>query len=217
MVKVLCLVPVYIDSRGSGESEIAKMIQDLKIPVEIRHIDSADYVFNDIAIERKEINDLYNSVYGEGRHFWDQLKTMKDTYKKCLVLIEGKFDMNEKVLSGIYYAIIGGWNIPVIFTKNQRDSALCISKLFDRYGEGSLHRVPPPVVKKETKTQDIKWAMLQCVDQIGGTLATKILDAEPLIISTALNYTYLHKKLCSIKGLSEKPRKRLEKVLMNED
>ena len=92
-----------------------------------------------------------------------------------------------------------------------------ISKLFDKYGTGSQNKIPPAVVRKEMKTQDIKWAMLQCVDGIGATLASKILDAEPLIVSTAVNYSYLHKKLCMIKGLSDKPRKRLEKVLFNEE
>ena len=210
-------LPVFIDTRGEGEAEIAKFLQKMNIPVELRHIDSGDYVFNDIAIERKTVQDLFNSVYGENRHFWDQLKTMKETYKKCIVLIEGEINMEDRTVSGIYYSIIGGWNIPVIFTKNHKDSASCIAKLFDRYGVGSQNKVPPSVVRKEVSTQKIKLSMLECVMGIGGTLAKKILDAEPLIISTAVNYTYLNKKLCGIKGLSEKPRKRLLKVLFNED
>ena len=212
-------MPIYVDTRGDGEKAVAKILQEqLKIPVELRHIDSGDYVFNDIAIERKTITDLIGSVISkENRHFWDQVKTMRETYKKPIVIIEGEFDWNDRLQTGIYYALVGGWNMPVIFTKSHSDTASKISKLFDKYGEGSQRKIPPPVVHKEKTNKYIKWAMLQCVDQIGGTLATKILDAEPLIISTALNYTYLHKKLCSIKGLSEKPRKRLEKVLMNED
>ena len=209
-------MPIYVDTRGDGEKEIAKFLQGLNIPVELRHIDSGDYVFNDIAIERKTVPDLFGSVYGEGRHFWDQLKTMKETYKKCIVLIEGDLDMNDRATSGIFYAIIGGWNIPVIFTKNHRDSALQISKLFDKYGEGSHHRVPPAVVKKEKKTREIKVSMAQCVEGIGASLANRIIDEEPLIISTALNYTYLEKRLKQLK-IPDKPRKRLLKALFNED
>jgi ERCC4-type nuclease len=189
----------------------------MNIPVELSHIDSGDYVFNDIAIERKSISDLINSVISkENRHFWDQIKTMKDTYKKPIVLIEGDFDWNDRLLSGIYYSLIGGWNIPVIFTANRRDSASCISKLFDKYGSGSQSRIPPPVVKKEKANKYIKWAMLQCVDGIGGTLATKVINAEPLIISSALNYNYVDNKLKKL-GVPEKPRKRLLKALYNED
>jgi ERCC4-type nuclease len=209
-------MPIYIDSRGEGEAEIAKFLLKFHVPVEIRHIDSGDYVFNDIAIERKEVNDLLNSVYGDNRHFWEQLKTMKETYKKCIVLIEGQFPMEDKQCSGIFYAIVGGWNIPVIFTASRRESALCISKLFDRYGSGSQNRLPPAVVKKEMSNKNIKWAMVQCVQGIGGSLASKIIDAEPLVISTALNYVYIDRKLKEI-GIPDKPRKRLLKVLFNED
>ena len=208
---------MFIDSRGEGEKEIAKFLIKLHIPVEVRHIDSSDYVFNDIAIERKEVNDLLNSVYGPNRHFWEQLKVMKETYKKCLVIIEGVFPMEDKQCSGIYYSIIGGWNIPVIFTANRRESALCISKLFDKYGAGSQSKIPPAVVHKEISTKKIKWAMLQCIQGVGSVVADRIIEAEPLVISTACNYAYITKKLRTIKGLNDKARKRLEKVLFNEE
>jgi hypothetical protein len=94
---------------------------------------------------------------------------------------------------------------------------LCISKLFDKYGAGSQSRVPPPVVKKEVSTKNIKESMLQCVMGIGPQVAKNILEAEPLVISTACNYLYIQNKLKTIKGLSDKPRKRLEKVLFNEE
>jgi ERCC4-type nuclease len=188
----------------------------MKIPVDYRHIDSGDYVFNDMAIERKEVTDLLSSVYGELRHFWEQLKTMKATYKRCLVIIEGTFSLESKQNQGIYYSIIGGWNIPVIFTLNERGTAKEIAKLFDKYGEGSLHRIPPPVVKKERSTTEIKLSMLQCVMGIGDTVAERILDAEPLIISTACDFRYISKMLGSIKNLTPKAKRRLEKVLFNE-
>jgi ERCC4-type nuclease len=210
-------LPIYTDTRGEGEKAIAEILRGMQIPVELRHIDSGDYVFNEIAIERKTISDLICSVISkENRHFWNQIKTMKETYKKPIVLIEGEFDWENRLQTGIYYALIGGWGIPVIFTENHKDSAKKISKLFDKYGEGSQSRIPPPVVHKETSTKYIKWAMVQCVDGIGGTLAKKILDAEPLIISTALNYTYISNRLKTLK-IPETPRKRLLKVLFNED
>jgi len=210
-------MPIYIDTRGDGEFEIGNMLQKMHIPIEFRHIDSGDYVFNDIAIERKTVADLINSVIGPERHFWNQLETMKATYKKPIVLIEGLFPMEDRQCSGIFYAIVGGWNIPVIFTMNRRESADRISKLFDKYGEGSQNRIPPAVVKKEASTKKIKWAMLQCVEGIGGVTAQRILEKEPLIISTACNYGYIIKTLKGIKGLTPKAQKRLEKVLFNED
>ena len=210
-------MPIFIDSRGDGEADITKLLQQRHIPVERKFIESGDYVFGEVAIERKSIADLVSSVSGPTRHFWEQLRVMKDTYKKPILLVEGKIDWNDKIVSGILYAVIGGWSIPFINTMNQIDSADKISKLFDKYGPDAKHSIMPAVVKKEKSAKWIKWAMLQCVYGIGATVAKRIMEVEPLTIGTPCNIIYLEKKLSKVKGLTKESRKRLMKVLMNDD
>jgi len=94
-------MPIFIDSRGSGEADLAKLLKEMHLAVEVRHIDSGDIVFGEVGIERKTLNDLTNSIYGANRHFWEQIKVLKNTYKNPFILIEGLIDWKDKFVAGV--------------------------------------------------------------------------------------------------------------------
>ena len=112
MDKEVLSIPIFIDSRGSGEADLAELLKEkYNLAVEVRHIDSGDIVIGEIGIERKTVNDLINSVMGENRHFWEQIKVLKNTYKKPLLIVEGPFTYKDKWISGVLYSVFLGWGI----------------------------------------------------------------------------------------------------------
>ena len=205
-------MPIYIDSRGSGEEELYNLLKSKHLAVEHKYIESGDIVFgidgDMIGIERKTISDLVNSVTGENRHFWEQLEVLKATYKTPLVIIEGRIDFKDKLISGILFSLLLGWKIPYINTYNVYDTAEAISRMFTRYGENKAKGYPPAAVKKEVSPQKIRWAILQCVYGIGPATATKLLKS--------IDYRELFRGELSSKQLkkvvNEKIAKRLEEV-----
>lgn len=217
-------MPIYIDTRGTGETAIAEELKKLHYPVELKHIESGDYVFGDtgVAIERKTISDLCNSVTGGNRHFWEQLKVMKDTYKKPLILIEGYIDWNDKLLASIIISIVEGWGIPYINSSSISQSAKIIGKVFDRYGTAKTAKIPPPAVVKQQTVKMIKWTMLQCIKGIGGVTAKRIMEEIPNIFMVKQDEDPIlnpmvtwNKKFSKIKGLNKESRELLVKVLCN--
>jgi len=181
--------------------------------VEKKYIDSGDIVFGSeeegyVGIERKTIMDLVNSVTGKNRHFWEQLKVLKDTYKTPLVIIEGRIDFKDKLISGILFSLLLGWKIPYINTYNVYDTAEAISRMFTRYGENKAKGYPPAAVKKEVSPAKIRWSMIQCCRGIGPATATKLLKS--------INYKELFrgelnsKQLCKV--VNKKIADRLEEV-----
>jgi ERCC4-type nuclease len=141
---------------------------------------------------------------------------MKSTYKKTLVIIEGDFDWNNKMLVGIYYSVIVGWQIPVIFTKDHSDTADKVAKLFLKYGNYKVSGILPMAVHKAKSPKEIKLGMLCCVEGIGLQTAKKLCDKEPLIISTVLGEEYVESVLDDLK-VNTKVKKRLMGVLYNNE
>jgi len=204
--------PIFIDNRGTGERDLAKLLKDMHLAVEIRHVDSGDIVFGDVGIERKTVNDLVNSVIGQNRHFWEQLDVLKNTYKKPFVLLEGQLNYKDAWISGVFFSIIYGWGIPVIPTFNLQDSALAIKRLFIKYGSGKSKAYPPSAVRKADSPEKIRWMMLQCIKKVGPVTAKKILNEMPMLFGTDYNSVAFKQKLKKVKGLGENQRILLETI-----
>jgi len=179
-------MPIWIDNRGSGEKELFQLLEDKHLAVEQVHLGSGDIAFGDVSIERKTVSDLVGSVVGSkkrphSRHFWDQLKVLKNTYKIPLMIIEGNIDYKDKLVSGIIFSLTLDWKIQWIHTYNLYDTAEAIARLFTKYGSVKASGYPPSAVRKEQKPKRIRWAMLQCIRGIGPVTASKILKELPYI------------------------------------
>lgn len=219
---------IFIDTRGSDERKLSELLKNYNIHAELKPIQSGDILIinslTTIAIERKSIQDLLNSTRMSGEswskskgHFWSQLKVMKDTYQKNLVIIENKpsenpkfpsiFDFANREHAGIYFSIVCGWGIPVYLSENLDNTASFISKLFLKYGDSYVPKSMPVAVRKSKNTKDIKLAMFQCIDGIGPVLAKKLYDLEPLLFSSVLGPEYVEQRLSEIPELNGTPKK----------
>lgn len=216
-----------IDTRGKGEKEIADLLKAKNFIVEYRKVDSGDIILvgpdTTVAIERKTINDLLSSVIGSSnswsktnRHLWKQIETMKNTYTHNLVIIEGVIDWNDRTVCGIYTSLIVDWHIPVINTLSTKDSADKIAKLFTKYGAhrvASLHL--PDAVRKSKNMKQIRLAMLCCIEGIGLSTAKKLIEKEPLLLSTVLGEDYVKQLLKEVIGNNTPNQKAIQKRLLS--
>ena len=168
---------LYIDCHEP--QDIIGMLKRRNLAVEVRHLDSGDYVFDEVAIERKTVQDLISSCTSGSRHLWKQLETMQNTYKQPILLIEGIIDYNDRLLMGILTTIILFWKYQTIFSKDKNETVEWIEKLFTKYGVGKTSRIPPAAVRKYKEIKDIQFEMLQCIQGIGTVKAKKILEQNP--------------------------------------
>ena len=168
-------IPIWVDSRGSGEKELFTLLSSKHLDIRQKYLDSADICFGEVGIERKEINDLVNSVIGENRHYWQQIKLLKDTYKKPIVIIEGIVNWKDKMVAGIILSTLLKWNIPIIQTHNIYDTAERIYQMFTCYGANKCKSYPPIVIKKGLTVKEIQWCMLMTIRGVGTETSKKIL------------------------------------------
>lgn len=184
---------LYIDDREPQElkEELVKRSQG---DASIQRLSTSDISFGDeVGFERKEFRDLLSSIR-DGR-LWNQLNVLKNTYPKAYIIFEGNAtstikgttrdgrlsfspisDAELKTIYGIEDAILLGWNIPVIKTRDIADTANRINRLYTRYSKDKPSSPPRPVVKRSKKPEEIRLNMLQTISGLGPKTAKNILE-----------------------------------------
>jgi ERCC4-type nuclease len=209
-------MPIYVDNRGDGEKAIAEILSATNYPVQVQHVESGDFVFDEVGIERKTVSDLLNSLHSKekGHSLWEQVKVLKDTYKKPYVLIEGFLDWKDRMICGTALAILDSWRIPILNSCDHAQSALIIGRLFERYGTARTSRVPPPAVKKGYTRRQMQVNMCQVIPHVGGVMANKIVDKNPHIFAWNYGTDYGTAKIdLNIQGLQKDSKQYLLTLL----
>jgi len=198
---------------------MSKIIVDVHEPDDIKeslnctveHLTVGDYMLfgerGNVVIERKEVNDLANSV--RDNRFWEQLqglKVLEEGGFRPLVIIEGevwkvfKFrKMNLSQWFGLQQAITVGYGIPIIQTRDKEQTVTFLKVLDSRLGKAKKYMKPPDVKKSNRTPVEQAEDMLCAVDLIGRKKAQDILarySIRDIVINPHL--------LASVKGIGDK-------------
>lgn len=169
---------ILVDYRERNSLAISEMVS-LGLEVEIRELKVADYLVNGTAIERKTVFDFISSM--KNRRLLRQLEEIQQ-YRNRLLLIEGigeqelyndhvEVGMHPNAIRGFLLSIILNYKVPIIFTKDYKDTAKFISVLArKKQKENSLN-----VTKKSLNTSERTQFILEGFPGIGPKTAKKLL------------------------------------------
>ena len=120
---------IIVDHREKNSLVISKLAS-LGIEIEFRQLEVADYIINNIAIERKTMSDLISSMIN--KRLFSQLGNLKQ-YENPLLIIENyqnldlsETKLNENAIRGLLLSISIDYKIPIIFSKDEKETALFI-------------------------------------------------------------------------------------------
>ncbi len=144
-------VQVVTDYREKG-SEVMKELLELGISLQLEKLEAADYLCSpQCAVEFKTVEDFVNSII-DGR-FIEQLKNIKHTFSKPLVIVQGEQDMysirkiHPNAIRGMLATIAVSFGIPILQTKNAKETASLIAIIAKREQDTSrdisLHTKKP--------------------------------------------------------------------------
>ncbi len=168
---------IIIDYREKNSLVIAEL-KKLKLEIEIRELKVADYIVNNIAIERKTISDFISSIIN--KRLIRQLEEIQQ-YEKKLLIVEGfdeqelypeKQGMHPNAIRGFLLSIILKYNVPIIFSKNYEDTAKFINVLARKKEKDSSLNVTKKSLNKKERLQFI----LESFPGIGPKNAKKLLE-----------------------------------------
>tara|TARA_Y100000310_G_scaffold345388_1_gene464389 strand:+ start:2830 stop:5049 length:2220 start_codon:yes stop_codon:yes gene_type:complete len=120
-------VKIYVDHREKG-SGVIKELANKNVEIQLEQLPHADFILsNRVAVEFKNTEDFIQSII-DGR-LLIQLKDLKVNFPRPLVIIEGQEDLysirniHENAIRGMLSTIAVSYGIPILRTKNPKDTA----------------------------------------------------------------------------------------------
>ena len=166
-------------------SLVASELVSLGIDIEFKHLEVADYLIGDTAIERKTISDFVSSMIN--KRLQRQLEEIKQ-YPKQLLIIEGieeqelytdsnennqERGINGNAIRGFLLSIVLDFKIPIIFTKSYDDTAKFLMILAKK--QPKEHISIRAVKKSRNKQEQIQY-ILEGFPGIGPSTTKKLIQ-----------------------------------------
>lgn len=169
---------VVIDYRERNSLVISEMVS-LGLEVEFKELKVADYLVNGTAIERKTVFDFITSM--KNRRLLRQLEEIQQ-YQNRLLLIEGideqelyndssEVGMHPNSIRGFLLSIVLNYKVPIIFTKDYKDTAKFVGVLARK----EKREMPLNVTKKSLNASERTQFILEGFSGVGPKTARKLL------------------------------------------
>ena len=171
---------IIIDNHEKNSLVPSELINE-NLDVQFEDLKVADYLVNGVAIERKTVSDFISSMIS--RRLLIQLDSLEQ-YENRLLLIEGieeqelytdsekKIGMHPNSVRGFLLSIILKHKTPIIFTKNEEDTAKFIAILERRKEKETSLKIS----KRAKNKNEQKQLILEGFPGIGPKTAKKLLE-----------------------------------------
>lgn len=169
---------ILVDYREKN-SLVASELISMGFEVEFRELKVADYLVNNVAIERKTISDFISSMIN--KRIIRQLQELQQ-YENRLLIIEGIDEqelysddsegISANAIRGFLLSVTLRYKIPVILTKNYEDTARYLAVLARKKEKESSLNVTKKSLNKKERLQFI----LEGFPGIGPKTAKKLLS-----------------------------------------
>jgi len=168
---------IVIDYREK-QSLVAAELVKIGFEIEFKELKVADYLVNDVAIERKTISDFISSMIN--KRLIKQLEELQQ-YKNKLLIIEGideqeiypeNNSVSQNSVRGFLLSILLKHQIPMLFTQNYKDTAQFIYRIAMKKNQEMSIRANKKSLNKKEQMQFI----LEGFPGIGPKNAKKLLE-----------------------------------------
>ena len=202
---------VIIDKREKC-GVIPEILKDMGVKVSYQQVPVGDYLlYGDTAIERKTTEDFIKSL--KDKRIFDQAKRLKN-YKNPLIIIEGKDDLfsnsiDPNAVRGLLLSLYLDFNIPIIKTQNESETALWIYSIAKR-NEKEKREINTRNGVKPKNEDELKLHAVSSLPDVGPGLSKKILKEYKTLRKV---FSLREEELKCIPGLGDKKAKKITKGL----
>lgn len=169
-------IKIIIDHREKN-SLVASYLAHQGFQIEFQQLPVADYLIGNTAIERKTISDFKSSIIN--KRIISQLQEIKQ-YPKHILILEGITEetlyeniINENAFRGFLLSIILEFQVPIIYTQSEEDTARYIAILAKKEKNPKESSLRASKLLK-TEEQQLQY-ILEGFPHIGPTTAKKLL------------------------------------------
>ena len=203
---------IVADSRELS-SIVPRELLEFGIVSKPKMLDIGDYVISDRAcIERKTAEDFVDSMVG-GR-LMDQMQRLKSYPRPCLI-IEGeglysKRDVHPNAIRGALAAIVLDFGIPILFTRDERDTAAIIAAMLKRELLEGRREIKIREDKRISTLEEQQESIVAGLPNVNIVLSRRLLE-EFETVQKIFNAT--QKELEKVHGIGKKTAEEIVNVL----
>jgi len=204
---------IIADIRESGF--VAQALREMKADVDEKTISPGDYVVGEgFAVERKAFRDFVSSIFK--KRLFEQLGRLSTAYERCCLIVEGDISYglagltNPLVFWGALAHITAEWNIPVVFTTNEEQTAQFLFSLAKRLQTEKETTVEAIYKPKRFSLADQQRFAVQGLPTVGPKSADKLLKRFGSVrrVITAREH-----ELRRVEGFGEKRAREISRFL----
>ncbi len=209
------VVAILADHREKNNRVVKELI-DAGVSVKTAQLTTADYVVSGkVGVELKKVPDFVASII-DGR-ILDQVRDLKNSFQKAILIIEGEEDIysvrrvHANAIRGMLASIVLDFQVPVLYTKNQQDTAALLTVMAKREQgkeiDFSLHSLKPKSVREQQEF------IVSAFPNIGVQTAKLLLEHFGSI-KNLVNAS--EEQLLELKGVGDKTAQMLVKMFEEE-
>ena len=173
------IISVYVDQREI-RSHVAHALEKLGVEIILRTMAVGDYVVSDrVGIERKTADDFL-STFLDGGALFGQISDLARAYKRPLLIIEGegiytKRQIHPNSIRGALTTIAIDFGVPILFTKDEEDTAALISVIAKREQTDSKKEINLHGSKTASTLPEQQEYVISAISDIGPIVAKNLL------------------------------------------
>ena len=217
------MAKIIVDYRE--DKNIVKELYKHKVDVEIKSLISADFVMQikdvnnnvkDLGIERKTLADFLNSIID--KRILNQLISLKENFSLQLLILEGEEniykirDFHPNSIRGMLSSIAIDYQIPILYTKNYRDTAAYLALIAKRLEKPKRH-ISLVSKRKPLTLKEQREYIIESLPGIGPSLAKSLLSKFKSVKSVI---NAKEDKLKKVEKIGDKKSKVIREVLNSE-
>jgi len=172
-------IKIFADHREKGTGIIKELI-DMDVELKLESFPNSDYILSSrVGVEFKTVEDFVQSII-DGR-LLQQIKNLRSNFERPLLVIEGIEDIysvrnvHANAIRGTLSAVAVDFGVPILYTKNPKDSAQLLKIIAKREQEeiGVSFNVHPE--KKNLSIKEQQEYIISSLPGIGTGLAKPML------------------------------------------
>lgn len=175
-------IQIYVDQREQASTIIKVLSEYNDVDVHMKQLEVGDFVIGpDVVIERKSVEDFLSSML-DGR-LLSQLLNMSQSYARPLLLLEGKPEelfvtrnIHENAIIGMLSAIALTYRIPILFTKDPKDTARYVYQMAKREQISKDKEIRLRMGRKGLTMEEQQQFIVESLPSVGPSLAKSLLE-----------------------------------------
>ncbi len=195
------------------EREVIEHLKKMDVIVNEMGLEVGDFILSDnrVVIERKAHSDFISSII-DGRMF-EQAKLLKENFNKPIIIIEGYSDrqVNENALKAAIASLLIDFNVSLLNTRNQADTAKTIYWIAKKEQEESKHSISFKVGKKPKGMKELQEMIVSSLPGISTVISRRLLEHFGTVEKL---FTADENELEEVKGIGKKLSNRIRKILI---